>query len=71
MEEKWVEVKGYDVCVDEDGRVLRAVKRDYNGSFVSAAPYRYSKPYGCWVNATGVKLATLRAGMSRGTYQIK
>ena len=71
MSETWVRVKGYDVCIDEAGRVLRAVKLDSNGNGIPAAPYRWSKPYCAWVNATGVKITTLRAGMSRGTYQIR
>ena len=71
MEAKWVKVYGWDVWVDEDGRVTKAVKLDNNGSPVPAAPYHYSKTLRCWVNATGVKIATLRAGLSRGTYAIK
>lgn len=71
MSETWVKVKGYDVCIDEAGRVLRAVKFDNNHNGIPAAPYRWHKPYQMWIKATGVKITTLRAGMSRGTYQIK
>ena len=71
MIETWEKVKGCYVRVDARGRVTEAVKLDENGHSVPAAPYRWSKPYGAWVNATGVKIATLRAGMSRGTYQIR
>lgn len=71
MKESWVKVKGCYVHVDTQGRVTEAVKLDENGQSVPAAPYRWSKPYGAWINATGVYIATLRAGMSRGTYQIR
>ena len=68
--EKWVTVAGYDVCVDEDDRVIRAT-RDDHGSVVPAMPYRYDRRQQVWVNAKGVKRNTLRAGLRSGSYAIK
>lgn len=63
-------MQGHDVYL-EDGRVMRAVLLDENGGMVTAYPYRYDKTIGCWVNASGVKVGTLRSGMSRGKYEIR
>lgn len=71
MQTGWKQVQDARVYVDECGRVQKAVKLDINGSSIPAMPYRWSKPYGCWINARGVKIATLRSGISRGTYAIK
>jgi hypothetical protein len=68
--EKWQVVAGCGVCTDEQGRVIRCTKPDQNGSLVPAAPYKYSKVWRNWSNATGVKLTTLKSGISRGTYKI-
>lgn len=70
-DEVWRKCHGFDVCVSAEGRVLRAVRLDANGGAVPAAPYRWDRALRSWVNSTGCRLATLRAGMSRGTYEIR
>lgn len=71
MKYSWQRVQDARVYVDDQGRVQKAVRLDSNGSTIPAMPYRWSKAYQCWVKAKGVRIATLRSGMSRGTYAIK
>lgn len=69
--EKWHKLGSCMVCEEtETGRVMKAMKPDVNGSMVPAMPYRHSATLRCWQNAQGVKLSTLRSGISRGAYAI-
>ena len=62
----WHDIAGYRVYV-EDGKVMRGIKRDYNGGIVSASVYRGSWRGG-WDNENGYNsVAAFRAGVKRGT----
>ena len=54
----WHTVRGYRLYV-EDGCILWGVKRDINGSLVTAWPYKPA-PGGGYDLCTGVKVSTFR-----------
>ena len=67
----WHKVHQYEVYV-ENGYVKRAVKKDHNGSRVTAYPYKYNQKQRASVNVSGeVKLETLRKGLKDGPYSIQ
>lgn len=62
----WHTVYGNPVYV-ENGKVVRGMKKDHNGGWVAAFPYKASL-YGGWTNVSGYyTLEQFRSGMSRGT----
>lgn len=71
LKDGWHVVYNEDVYV-ENGKVVRGVTKDYNGSEVTSYPYEYNKDYNCWVNVSGrVTLSSYRAGYNRGTKCMK
>ncbi|MDD6667771.1 MAG: hypothetical protein PUE58_07460 [Lachnospiraceae bacterium] len=42
VKDGWHIVKGFDVFV-KDGKITRGIKKDYNGDYVPAFPYRSTK----------------------------
>nr|DAH10228.1 MAG TPA: hypothetical protein [Caudoviricetes sp.] len=67
----WHEVYGENVYV-ENGKVIRGVKKDENGSKITSYPYEYSKDHDCWVNISGkVTLSAYRSGHKKGTKCMK
>jgi hypothetical protein len=71
IKDGWHVVYNEDVYV-ENGKVVRGVTKDYNGSEVTSYPYEYNKDYNCWVNISGeVTLSAYRAGRKRGTKCMK
>ena len=70
IKDGWHVCHGYDVYV-LDGYVRGAMKKDRNGSLVSAAVYRWSKSLNCWVNVYNTRtLGTVSRGLAKGTYMI-
>lgn len=69
MKDGWHVFRGAFKILVENGRVVRAVKPDYNGYPVSAAPYKRCR-LGGWDNACGVKYATFVRGYRAGRYAI-
>lgn len=61
-----VTVAGYDVTVEE-GRIVRGVKRDQNGSYVASWPYRWNAKQNCWVLDQGMSPSAFRSAVRRGT----
>lgn len=51
MKDGWHTVKGYEVYV-EDGKILRGVKNDTNGSRVPAYPYKWESTNNAWCKGT-------------------
>ena len=70
VKDGWHMSHGYDLYVLDD-HVRVAMKKDRNGSLVSAAVYRWSKPLNCWVNVYDSRtLDTVRRGLAKGTYRV-
>ncbi len=61
----WHTVLGLDVYF-EDGRAVRGIKLDHNGSQVTVYIYRATRDGG-WSSVDSLTEAALRAGMKRGT----
>lgn len=71
VKDGWHTVCGTSVFV-ENGKVVRGVTKDANGSEVTCYPYEYSKELDCWVNISGkVTLSAYRAGHKKGTKCMK
>lgn len=68
MKDGWHIICGHDVYVEGD-KVLRGMKRDSNGSPVSAYPYRHNRRGG-WDNASGVSVSAFRSAIKRGTMKM-
>lgn len=67
----WHKVYNENVYV-ENGKVVRGVALDHNGSKVTTYPYEYSKDNDCWINISGkVTLSAYRAGHKKGTKCMK
>lgn len=65
MKNGWHKVYGYDVYV-EDGKILRGVDTDANGSQIPVYPFRACRDGG--YTATGaITVNAFRSGFSRGT----
>ena len=62
----WVKVYKYEVYVSENGKVVRGVKKDTNGSLVTAYPYTPSR-YGGWELNQYLTLSAFRSRVRRGT----
>ena len=63
----WHKVSGYDVYI-EDGKILRGIKLDHNGSQVTAYPYvKYNGPGGGWTSCSGITVEAFRSRVKRGT----
>ena len=65
MKDGWRDICGYEVWV-EDGKIMRGMVKDRNGSKVAAWPYRACKTGG-WSNCSGLSVDAFRAGVWRGT----
>ena len=65
----WKIVSGYEVFV-KNGKIMRGVIENHNGSEITAYPYRLM-PDGSWSREIGVTLAALRAAARRGTMEMK
>ena len=63
----WHTICGYRVLV-EDGKVIRGMKEDYNGSLVPAYVYRAVSDG--WTSASGLSVAAFRARVYRGTVEL-
>lgn len=61
----WHKIAGFNIFV-ENGRVMRGIRHDINGSEVTAYPYRASKNGG-WDNDAGLTVEAFKAGVRRGT----
>lgn len=60
MKDGWHVLKGYEVYV-ENNMVMHGIKKDHNGEWVPAYPYRYNTTYGGCDNVSGeVKADTFR-----------
>ena len=68
VKDGWHKGNGWDIYV-EDGKVLRGVDTDQNGSQITVYPYRYDGDG--WTICDGISLAALRAGLNRGSIEIK
>lgn len=69
--EKWHRLDTYMVCEDSGThRVTKAVQADSNGALVPARIEKYSRWHGRWIPGGQIAYATLKSGISRGTYRI-
>ena len=67
----WKTVYGLSVYV-EGGRVIRGTLGACGGfEYRTAYPYRWDQRLGCWTAAGGLSLAAFRAGVARGTVDLK
>ena len=65
----WTTVHGSDLYV-ADGIVIRARKKDQNGSYMPAAVYEGSDEHG-WEDVDGRRtISTVRCGLKHGTYKV-
>lgn len=67
IKDGWHVICGYEVYV-ENGIVIRGIREDYNGSRVSAYPYRACRSGG-WDHDT-MSVDAFRAGVKRGTISL-
>lgn len=65
----WHNFYGNDIYV-EDGKVLRGNKGS-DFSYVTVYPYRWDSNRNCWINVSGITVAAFRAGIKRGTIELK
>ena len=71
VKDGWHKVYGEGVYV-ENGKVVRGVTKDANGSEKTCYPYKYSKDHDCWINISGeVTLSSYRAGYKKGITRMK
>lgn len=71
IKDGWHVVYGESVYV-ENGKVVRGVTKDHNGSEVTCYPYEYNKDNDFWVNISGkVTLSSYRSGRKKGTKCMK
>lgn len=71
IKDGWHKVYNEDVYV-ENGKVVRGVKKDYNGSEITCYPYEYDKNQDCWINISGkATLSSYRSGRKKGTKCMK
>lgn len=69
MNASWRIAAGHEVFV-ENGKILRGMVRDSNGSYKPTYPYRLNRN-GTWIIETGVTLAAFRSAVRRGTMDMK
>ena len=65
----WKIAGGYEVYV-EDGKIMRGVIENHNGSEITAYPYRLM-PDGSWSREIGVTLAAFRAAALNDKMEMK
>lgn len=66
IKDGWHTLAGHKVWV-ENGRVLRGISTDHNGSQVTVYPYRASRQDNGWDNDSGISVGAFRSGIQRGT----
>lgn len=64
----WHRLNGCPVYL-EDGKIVRAMRKDENGEWITAYPYRKSKAGG-WDNCTGITYGAFHTAFIRGTVRI-
>ena len=69
-ESGWHTVSGRDLYVNNEGKVVRAMKTDSNGSYVPAQIYCWTAKYNCWTNAQGTSFETVRRGIYDKRYEV-
>lgn len=65
----WHTLQGYHVYIEQN-RVLRGIRKDRNGSDVTAYPFRRVGPSD-WTNCAGLTAAAFIAGVRRGSITLK
>ena len=66
MKNGWHTISGYEVYIEND-RVVRGLNED---EMRTIYPYRVSRKYGC-VNDAGLTVNAFRAGVKRGTVEMR
>lgn len=71
VKDGWHKVYGEDVYI-ENGKVVRGVTKDANGSEKTCYPYKYSKDHDSWINISGeATLSSYRTGYKKGITRMK